>query len=360
MSGVAIKKSHLDIQWIQMAALLGTILTLEYLTPVPYVFSYLYTAPILLWGDRLPRHRRLGMVGITVGLTLSNLWIPDVAAFSISNLLNRLIACVALVITGSLADINQQRQQAILQQQTQLQAAERLAELREDFDATLSHDLKTPLLGSLETLSLLLQETFGSLTLSQRQVMEVMLRSQQAMLQLVETLVDVYRIDSEGLQLNLETVDLFALAADVAASLTDLASNRRVTIRINSLNSEFRNSLLILGDGLQLRRVLVNLLSNAIHHSPRGGRVEVKLGSDGSGCLVQVIDQGPGIPAQELPHLFERFYQGESQRQTTGTGLGLYLSRQIITAHQGSIGAENCPHGGALFSFRIPFFHNRK
>lgn len=337
-------------QRIRLIALFMIILMLEYFTPVPYIFGYLYTGPILLSG---PYRIRIA-VPVAILLTLSNLWIPNSSEFNIPNLFNRLIACLALVVTGFLADSNQNRQQTLLQQKNQLESVQRLAQLREDFDATLTHDLKTPLLGSLETLSLLLQGHFGSLTPSQKQVLTIMARSQRTTLQLVETLVDVYRIDSEGLHLHPETVDIFALAEDTAASLTDLATHRRITLRVSPLHSEFRPTLLLHGDPLQLRRVLSNLLINAIQHSPRGGRVDLKLGSDSNLCILQVLDQGQGIPVSELPYLFERFYQGENQRQTTGTGLGLYLSRQIIEAHQGKIWAENRPERGAKLEVRIP------
>ncbi|NJL97891.1 MAG: HAMP domain-containing histidine kinase [Synechococcaceae cyanobacterium SM2_3_2] len=337
---------------LRLVALFVIILMLEYLTPVPYVFGYLYTGPILLSGKDWIRLT----IPLSILLTLSNLWIPDPSAYSSVDLLNRLIACLALAVTGILAAINQERQQTLLQQQAQLQAAQHLVQIREDFDATLTHDLKTPLLGSLETLSLLLQGHFGSLSPAQKQVLSIMARSQRTTLQLVETLVDVYRIDLEGLHLHPETVDIFALAEDTAASLTDLATHRRITLRVSPLHSEFRPTLLLQGDPLQLRRVLSNLLINAIQHSPRGGRVDLKLGSDGHHCSLQVLDQGQGIPPPELPHLFERFYQGENQRQTTGTGLGLYLSRQIIEAHHGKIWAENRPHRGAKLEVRIPFY----
>jgi len=105
---------------------------------------------------------------------------------------------------------------------------------------------------------------------------------------------------------------------------------------------------------VQLERVFVNLLTNAINYSPRGGKVEIVMKSYASYQVVKVIDRGLGITDDELPHLFERFYQGHSDRQAKGSGLGLYLSRQIIDAHGGMIWAENKLPLGALFGFRLP------
>jgi len=104
----------------------------------------------------------------------------------------------------------------------------------------------------------------------------------------------------------------------------------------------------------QLQRVLMNLLVNAINHSSRGDRVEVILSSSGSQHSVQVRDQGAGVKPEELESLFQRFYQGESDRQATGSGLGLYLSRQIIAAHHGTIWAEPLSPKGSVFAFQLP------
>jgi two-component system NarL family sensor kinase len=109
-----------------------------------------------------------------------------------------------------------------------------------------------------------------------------------------------------------------------------------------------------MGDALQLQRVFSNLLINGINHSPRGGKVEVVLESDSAYHVVKVLDNGPGITQDELPYLFERFYQGQSDRQAKGSGLGLYLTRQIIEAHGGTIWAENRIPQGAMFGFRLP------
>ena len=103
-----------------------------------------------------------------------------------------------------------------------------------------------------------------------------------------------------------------------------------------------------------MQRVFRNLLINGINHSPRGSKVEVILESDSAHHLVKVIDNGPGITGDQLPYLFERFYQGHSDRQAKGSGLGLYLTRQIIEAHGGTIWAENRTPHGALFGFRLP------
>ena len=337
-----------------IAGTFAVVIGLEYATPSDYVFGYLYTGPILLANPRLNRSATLQVTLAASALTLLNLVVPHIEHTNPATVGNRIIAVMALVVTGWLSDRTRRYEEAIAQQQAQLQAQEQLVGVRENFASTLTHDLKTPLLGAIETLKSLQQGYFGAVTQEQQKVLAMMRRSHQSTLQLVETLLDVYRNDTEGLKLHLAPVNLVALAEEVIATLIDLAATRRVYINLGYGKSDFRHSLWMNGDALQLQRVFSNLLINGINHSPRGGRVEVVLESDSTYHFVKVLDNGPGITEDELPYLFERFYQGQSDRQAKGSGLGLYLTRQIIEAHGGTIWAENRKSQGALFGFRLP------
>ncbi|NEQ26067.1 MAG: HAMP domain-containing histidine kinase [Microcoleus sp. SIO2G3] len=339
-----------------IAIIFAVVMTLEYATPASYVFGYLYTGPILLANPRLNRSATLQVTLAASALTLLNLVFPHVEATDAATVANRIIAVMALMVTGWLSDRMRRYEEAIAQQKAQLQAQEQLASLRENFASTLTHDLKTPLLGAIETLKSLQQGYFGEVTQQQQEVLAMMTRSHQSSLQLVETLLDVYRNDTEGLRLYLEPVNLVAVAEEVIATLVHLATTRRVYLSLGHGNSEFRRSMWVNGDALQLQRVFNNLLINGINHSPRGGKVEVVLASEPSYQVVKVLDNGPGITGDELPYLFERFYQGQSDRQAKGSGLGLYLSRQIVEAHGGTIWAENRISSGALFGFQLPAY----
>jgi two-component system, NarL family, sensor kinase len=156
--------------------------------------------------------------------------------------------------------------------------------------------------------------------------------------------------------LQLAPIDLTQLVTTTANQVATLAHHRQVQIIIRDGDSEFARSLWVNADALQLQRVLMNLLVNAINHSRRGDRVDVVLESNRSHQLVKVLDQGAGLKPEELSQLFQRFYQGESDRQAQGSGLGLYLARQIITAHQGTIWAENRSPKGAMFGFQLPAY----
>lgn len=353
IKAILTKDQHLRTCWL-IAGAFTLVIALEYLTPPEYVFGYLYTGPILLANSRLSRVATLQVTLAAAGSTILNLFFPGVEPLNFSSVANRLIAVLALVVTGWLSDRNRRNEEAIAQQQAQLRSQEELASIRADFVSTLTHDLKTPLLGAIETLQLFQAKQFGAVTPMQQKVLETMAHSHRTTLQLVETLLDVYRNDTEGLKLELAPVDLVAVAEKVIATLTDLAANRRVYVSLSYGESDFRRASWVNGEELQLQRVFANLLMNGINHSPRGGKVEVVLNFSSGYQVVKILDNGQGITEEELSHLFERFYQGNSDRHASGSGLGLYLTRQIIEAHGGTIWAENRSPRGAMFAFRLP------
>jgi two-component system, NarL family, sensor kinase len=343
-----------QVSWnLIILGLMGLISIVEFSTPSVFIIGYLYTAPILLASARLERTIAIQCTAIAVLITLLNIWIPTPQG-NLSIMVDRSIAALSLSGVGYLSDRNRYYQEAIAQQRSQLQASQKLMQLREDFTSTLTHDLKTPLLGAIETLKAFQAERFGVISEAQGQVIATMTRSHQTSLQLLETLLDIYRNDAEGLVLDRVAVDLTALAEETVSGLLDLAMSRRIHLSFSYGESNFRRSLWINGDKLQLQRVLSNLLVNAINHSRRGDRVEIALESQHSDQVVKILDGGSGLQREEFLHLFERFYQGQSDRQAKGTGLGLYLSRQIIEAHGGKIWAENRSPTGALFGFRLP------
>ncbi|MGG6265833.1 sensor histidine kinase [Leptolyngbya sp. AN03gr2] len=344
---------HLRTFWL-VVGLFAIVLTLEFSTPPDYVFGYLYIGPILLASTYLSRKITFQATLIACVLTLINVWLPGIETVKAPTIASRAIAILALIVTGVLSDRNRLYQQTVLQQQAKLEAQEKLDYIREDFASALTHDLKTPLLGAIETIKAFQQGCFGDVELNQQTVLATMMRSHRTTLKMVETLLDIYRNDNEGLRLNLAPVDLVEIAEEVKATMTDLAASRRIHISLHQGASDFRQFLWVNGDTLQLQRVVANLLANAINHSPRGEKVEIILEAGSSYQTIKVKDSGAGVKLNEIPHLFERFYQGQSDRQAKGSGLGLYLSRQIVEAHGGTIWAENWHPTGAIFAFRLP------
>ncbi len=347
-------KHQYQIIYGLIGGLFATLIFLEYMTPADYVFGYLYTIPILLSHPRLNSKITLKVTIAACLLTLFNLVFPSTELIKTATIANRIIAVFALIVTAWLSDRTRRYEEVLAQQKAQLEAHHKLESIREDFASTLTHDLKTPLLGAIETLKSWQNRQFGDLNSTQERILDMMLRSHQRSLQLVQTLLDVYRNDTEGLTLNLEAINLVKIAEEAIANLTDLATTRRIYLDLNYGDSDFRRFFWVTGDQLQLQRVFSNLLINGINHSPRGGRVQIILESEPNFQVVKVWDQGLGITPAELPNLFQRFYQGNTERQAQGSGLGLYLTRQIIEAHGGIIWAENRIPNGAMFCFCLP------
>ena len=223
---------------------------------------------ILLASSRLSRSATIQVTVMATGLTLLNLFIPKAEWMNSSSVINRTLMALVLVVTGWQSERNLRHEEAIARQKAQLQAQDHLASVREDFVSTLTHDLKTPLLGAIETLKSFQQEKYGAVTAAQQKVFAAIVRSHENSLALIETLLDVYRNDTEGVRLKLAPVELAALAEEVIATLSDLASKRRVDVGLSYGESNSRSPMWVNGDALQLRRVFTNLLTNAINSCP--------------------------------------------------------------------------------------------
>jgi two-component system sensor histidine kinase BaeS len=116
---------------------------------------------------------------------------------------------------------------------------------------------------------------------------------------------------------------------------------------------------MVSGDPYRLRQVVTNLLSNAAKFTPPGGRVTLRVGRDGNDAVVEVTDTGPGVPAEEQPLIWDRFYRGSAGRMAAGTGIGLAVVKELASAHGGSVTLDSPPGGGARFTVRIPSADSR-
>ncbi|MBO9540598.1 PAS domain S-box protein [bacterium] len=217
---------------------------------------------------------------------------------------------------------------------------------REDFIATLVHDLRTPVLAAIKALGHLKDDRFGPLAPAQAEVSQAILDSHQDLLAMINSLVDVYRYEGGQKELVLEPVALAPLARRCANELTPLFEAAKVR-----LETHLPEEAAAFADALELKRVLINLLSNAIAHSPHGGTVRLSAETQADRLCVRVTDEGPGLSTDEQGLLFGRFVQ--PRPRAGGSGLGLYLCRQILVAHGGEIGVESAPGQGATFWFQL-------
>lgn len=222
-------------------------------------------------------------------------------------------------------------------------------QLRDDFIATLAHDLRTPLQASIQTLNFFVDGSLGSLNERQQKFLETMLSSNKDMLYLVNSLLEVYRYESGQLYLSKESFNLSELINQCVQEIEPLLSKKSTGLRV-----QIENNIVISADRHELKRVIANLLGNAVKFTKENGAIVIKADILDSEVKVTVEDNGPGIPENEIPKLFKRFSQGTTLKRSTGTGLGLYLSRQIISAHCGTVFIDSKAGEGSKFGFIIP------
>ena len=226
---------------------------------------------------------------------------------------------------------------------------EGLMQKQREFVADASHELRTPLTSVLANLELLQASLGGANQAEDREIVDSALRSSKRMSRLVGDLLLLARADAGRLDAH-HRVDLAEIAGDAAAEAAPLMGDRRLVV-------ENDQPLRVEGSRDELHRMVLNLLDNAIRHTPAGSWVELTLREDGDEAVVEVGDDGPGIPADERSHVFDRFVRGTGPSDTargTGTGLGLAIVSAVAESHDGSVGAAESKSGGALFVARIP------
>ncbi len=339
-------------RWI-VGILVVAILSLEIIIPNQYIVGYAYVVPILVASYRIGTQWGKWVTVVTVILTLLcyfdnqplRLETIEPVAFS-----NRILAIAALIFSCILSIQIRTYSELAASCQSELIIQSRLAELKTDFTANLVHDLQNPLLGAIETINTFIVGDFGEVTTAQKHALGVMSRAHKMSINNLQTILETCRNDNHGLYLNYQTSNLAIIASDAIDGLLDLAHNRQVQIELvdHSTTSQLEC------DPDKLERVFTNLLLNSINQSPPQSKIIVSISEKSNQYLVQVIDRGKGIKAEDLPHIFVKFYQGTIGRRSKSAGLGLYLVQQIIGAHDGTIEVEATVARGVTFLFTLP------
>ena len=234
--------------------------------------------------------------------------------------------------------------------------ANRLAQLdmlKAEFISVASHELKTPINVILGYVELLEDGIYGKLQDQQREVCETIAAQARNLTRLVRRLLDVSRFEAGGGALECRQMNLPRFLDMLQSSFSVLAMQRSVQFQLSrapSLPAEVR------WDEDRMSEVLGNLLSNAFKFTPRGGRVELAASTSADQIVIEVSDTGPGIPPEQLPHIFQKFFQADNQSKASakGTGLGLAIAKEIVEAHGGTISAENIAGHGATFRITLP------
>jgi heavy metal sensor kinase len=219
---------------------------------------------------------------------------------------------------------------------------------QQQFTSDAAHELRTPVSVMLtQTQTALNRERSGA---EYRETLEACQRASQRMRKLIESLLELARLDAGQETLKRLRFNLSPMANDCVEIVRPLADGRGVKILSELAPLE------ITGDSGRLAQVVTNLLTNAIQYNREGGEVRVKLESQGDLVVLTVSDTGRGIPAEDLPRVFERFYRGDKSRTVANgnAGLGLAISKAIVEAHGGTIGVSSRPDVGTTFTVRLP------
>ena len=236
---------------------------------------------------------------------------------------------------------------------------------KSDFVSMASHELRTPLTVINGYLSLFLSGDLGNIDdpnlAHYKKVFTQIQKSTERLNKLVEDLLNVSRIEQGRLQLTLEKMNLSLLIEDVVGEMKEHAASRGHKLKYNPPTVTFLElPLLIKGDHSKIKQVLINLIDNAIKYTKEGGLIEISLKRDRQEAIVSVKDNGLGIPKNLLPRIFEKFQrlEGSYVKDTVGTGLGLYIVKEILKAHGGRIWINSQVGKGSTFSFSLPLYRD--
>lgn len=253
--------------------------------------------------------------------------------------------------------LNQALQNALRIYQAEQEAAiarqqkEELAKQKEDFVSRMTHDLRTPLVAANRMLELFKEGLYGEITPEMSRVIQVIIRSNSNLLEMVNNLLEVYCHENGEKRLNFTNLKIVDILEEVRQELAPLAQEKGLEL---SLNVESNREIIVIGDRLELRRVFTNLIGNAIKFTEQGYvKIHLIPATDEEAFLtIAIEDSGVGISPEEIPYIFERLHSGSQQSSTSG--LGLYLSRRIIDAHQGTITVTSTLDQGSIFYVRLP------
>ena len=227
-----------------------------------------------------------------------------------------------------------------------------LETLKEDFVATLTHDLKVPIIAETNMLELFLNENFGEISEKQRLALKNMQTSNKELLELVQTVLETYKIGK--LTLYKENIMLKSFIEEIIEEMTPIAEKNKNTLSFNC-----SRDIRVLADRFQLKRVVKNLIQNAISYGKSKTPIEIKIGEIPNYITIKVKDFGGTISKIDIERIFNKYYSAAKKFRKIGTGLGLYLALQIIKAHQGDLSVDSIEGEYTEFCIKIPVYYEQ-
>jgi signal transduction histidine kinase len=234
-----------------------------------------------------------------------------------------------------------------------------LDKLKAEFVSVASHELKTPINVVQGYVQLLDEGIYGPLSEKQRTVLSTLETQVESLARLVKQLLDVSRFEAGGGKLEVRRVELSPFLDELERAFQVLALQREIRFVVRR-GEGIPNE--VLWDPDRMNEVLGNLLSNAFKFTPRGGEVELSIEAIDGSVQLDVRDTGAGIPAEQVAHVFDKFFQADNQgsASTSGSGLGLAIAKSIVEAHGGTINCESTPGVGTTFTIVLPTWPTRR
>ncbi len=224
-----------------------------------------------------------------------------------------------------------------------------LENLKEDFVATLTHDLKVPIIAETNMLELFLNESFGKISEKQEIALKNMQVSNKELLDLVQIVLDTYKFKGSNIQLYKENIMLKGFLEEIISEMIPIAEKSN-----NSFNFSPERDIRVIADKIQLKRVIKNLIQNAISYGSAGSPIEISIGEIPKYIVIKVKDYGKGIPANDINKIFNKYYTTAKKFRKIGTGLGLYFAFQMTKAHGGDLTVESIENKYTEFCIKIP------
>lgn len=251
-----------------------------------------------------------------------------------------------------LEKLNQELSRSNAELQRANEKLREMSELKEEFLALTTHDLRSPLTVISGVISFFKSGRLGELTPEQERMVAMMERNAQNLISLVNDLLDSTKLESGTLQLKIEPASLTDAVAEVREALLPTANEKGITLTVE-LPAELPP---VLADRGQLGRILHNLVSNAVKFTSPGGSVVIRAARNGRSVAVSVADTGVGIAPEEQQMIFDKYAQARNRatRGEKGTGLGLYITKRLVELHGGEINVESEVGRGATFTFTLP------
>ena len=221
--------------------------------------------------------------------------------------------------------------------------------LKEDFVATLTHDLKVPILAAGNIIDFFLDEKFGEINDKQRMALSNMKTSNNELIELVQIVLDTYKLRDNKIALFKEDIGIKSLLEESVAEMAPIAEKTG-----NNIVLSVQNDCTAAIDKLQMKRVIKNLIQNAISHGKPQTNIDIKVSNDDKNMFISVFDYGKGISKEDLDKIFNKYYSTVKRFRKIGTGLGLYLSKEIIKAHGGDITVSSVEGSFTEFKIQLP------